>query len=453
MRKAALVFSLLCFAPLAARAAFVPQRPDVPEWPVIKPQDRILILAPHEDDEALGAGGVIQRALSLNAAVRVVYLTYGDHNEWAFLMYRRNPVITPSVNRAMGNTRRKEAETAMKGLGLSEANLAFLGFPDNGTLAIWKWAWGTRPPIHSLLTNSRFVFYPDAVAYRKPYKGEEILAALRRQVADFKPTRVLVPLPIDSNPDHRAYYLYLQVVLWDLAGTITPPSVYCYPIHMGPWPRPMHYHPDDWLEVPALLRQDPSPWWMFELTPQEVAGKAGAIRANKSQMADHGYWLLSLARKNELFTTPLPIALRGSEWKPAHPIVPHAGTEAYETGVSTGHLAAVTFSSDPQALSVQFHLKHHHNFGVSFFAFGYRHDREFGRMPKLHFQWKLGHLRLQDNGRFSPLASSSMVHNEQGFLLRIPWGLMGDPERIFVQTNGFAGGVPVSETGWQVLIR
>ena len=40
--------------------------------------DRILVLAPHPDDETLGAGGVIQRALEAKAHVKIVFLTYGD---------------------------------------------------------------------------------------------------------------------------------------------------------------------------------------------------------------------------------------------------------------------------------------------------------------------------------------------------------------------------------------
>jgi LmbE family N-acetylglucosaminyl deacetylase len=385
--------------------------------------------------------------------VRVVYLTYGDHNEWAFLMYRHSPFLTPGVNRAMGKTRRLEAERAMAGLGLKESDLAFLGFPDNGTLAIWSRAWGERPPLHSLLTDSRFVFYPDAVAYLKPYKGEEILAALQQQVSDFKPTRVLVPLPIDSNPDHRAYYLYLQIVLWNLEGKIPPPAVYCYPIHMGAWPRPLNYHPDEWLVFPALLKADTSPWWIFELTPEEVTRKAEAIRTNKSQMADHGYWLVSLARKNELFTTPSPIYLNRSQWNLAHGVVPHAGTDAYETGVSTGHLTAVTFSTDADALLVQFHLKHRQRFGLSFYAFGYRHDKDFPQMPKLRFIWQWGLLRMEDNGVTMPLNGSTAERNKEGVLLSVPWVVLGDPERLLVQAHGLAGDVPVSETGWQILLR
>ena len=48
--------------------------------------DRVLVLAPHPDDESLACGGIIQRALARGARVRIVFLTYGDNNEWSFLI-------------------------------------------------------------------------------------------------------------------------------------------------------------------------------------------------------------------------------------------------------------------------------------------------------------------------------------------------------------------------------
>ena len=40
-------------------------------------KDKVLVIAPHPDDEALGAGGILQSAKAANAEVRVVYLTNG----------------------------------------------------------------------------------------------------------------------------------------------------------------------------------------------------------------------------------------------------------------------------------------------------------------------------------------------------------------------------------------
>src|SRR5512143_3590489 len=39
---------------------------------------RLMVFAPHPDDETLGAGGLIQRVLATGGKVRVVFVTNGD---------------------------------------------------------------------------------------------------------------------------------------------------------------------------------------------------------------------------------------------------------------------------------------------------------------------------------------------------------------------------------------
>lgn len=62
----------------------------------------------------------------------------------------------------MGALRRREATQAMAHLGLSKDHLVFLGYPDHGTLVIWKDHWGKAVPKHSVLTHSTHCPYPDA---------------------------------------------------------------------------------------------------------------------------------------------------------------------------------------------------------------------------------------------------------------------------------------------------
>ncbi len=62
------------------------QKPDLgvrkpyAELESFKKNERILILAPHPDDESIACAGIIQKALGAGAQVRIVYLTNGDHN-------------------------------------------------------------------------------------------------------------------------------------------------------------------------------------------------------------------------------------------------------------------------------------------------------------------------------------------------------------------------------------
>src|SRR4030042_2929508 len=88
-----------------------------------KAEDRVLILAPHPDDEAIGCAGIIQQALKAGSEVHVVYLTNGDHNEFAFIVYEKRITLRKGEFIHMGEGRRKEAVKAMKLLGLNENDL------------------------------------------------------------------------------------------------------------------------------------------------------------------------------------------------------------------------------------------------------------------------------------------------------------------------------------------
>ncbi len=86
-----LVLAALLLSRAGCRQGRPPDRPELPAVEAFTSDDRVLIVAPHEDDETLATGGVIQQALAAGARVRVVYLTYGDHDQFAFIVYREKP--------------------------------------------------------------------------------------------------------------------------------------------------------------------------------------------------------------------------------------------------------------------------------------------------------------------------------------------------------------------------
>src|SRR6478736_5359349 len=67
--------------------------------------DRILYFAPHPDDESLGGGGLIQHAVGVGAAVKVVFLTDGDRNPWAQRAAERRWTIGPKEQARWGKRR------------------------------------------------------------------------------------------------------------------------------------------------------------------------------------------------------------------------------------------------------------------------------------------------------------------------------------------------------------
>jgi LmbE family N-acetylglucosaminyl deacetylase len=439
-----------CSRAPAASAEAVPK-----PLPPITSSDRILILAPHEDDEAISTGGVILHALAAGAAVRVVFLTYGDHNQLAFVAYRKTPWVTPAVNRHMGEQRRRESVQGVAALGLSADHLVFLGYPDHDMLDIWREHWGAAGPLHSLLTDAESVPYPDSRSFGAPYKGERILSDLEEQIRQFRPTRVFVSHPADANPDHRAYCLFAQVALWDLAAAMEPPQLLCYPTHFGPWPRPKGYRPDMPLDIPGRLAGGRDEWWSVNLTAAQVRRKYEAILAYKSQLSDGRDFLTSFARRNEIFCSQEPIRLAavGEGEAPGKAGIPTGETETYESETPSPAVQGVRYFRTDRGLDVEVRLRGsiREELGLRLLAFGYRHDRPFAEMPKIQVERAFGRVAVHDQSRALRAEDVQIREAEHAAVFSIPWDLLGDPERVLAQVHGRAADITVEQTGWQAL--
>lgn len=79
----------------------------------------ILCFAPHPDDEILGCGGSIIKALSIGCQVYICYLSFGEYG---------SPKFTPTKLSAI---RKKEALSVGEFLGVPQKNVSFLAIPDN----------------------------------------------------------------------------------------------------------------------------------------------------------------------------------------------------------------------------------------------------------------------------------------------------------------------------------
>ena len=85
-----------------------------------------LILAPHQDDETLGCGGVIARKRNEGLPVDVVFITDGSASHLG------HPKFTPTE---IGLLRRREALAALAILGVETPAIYFLDEPD-GTVDV-----------------------------------------------------------------------------------------------------------------------------------------------------------------------------------------------------------------------------------------------------------------------------------------------------------------------------
>src|SRR6266567_8787754 len=75
-------------------------------------RDRVLIIAPHIDDEVIGAGGYVLDAIANGADVYVAFLTAGDCNRFSALLVNKTLGPTASGYLTVGRTRINEAKAA-----------------------------------------------------------------------------------------------------------------------------------------------------------------------------------------------------------------------------------------------------------------------------------------------------------------------------------------------------
>ena len=297
-----LFFLLFFFSPLSAAEPLVAEK--LGEF---NKGERILILAPHPDDEVIGCAGIIQEAIASGARVKIVYLTNGEHNQFVFIVYKKRVIFRQKEFISLGEVRRQESIEAMKLLGIGKDDLIFLGYPDFGTFSIFARYWDTDKPFYSLMTRISKVPYKSSISFGSPYVGESIIADLKRVILDYQPQKIFVSHPADVNVDHKSFYLFLQIALADLRGKIQQPQVYPYLIHHVGWPLPRRYHPELSLAPPKGLSDSQIEWLEFVLSSEQLAKKRQAILTYKSQTTSSAFYLLSFARKNELFGDYPPI--------------------------------------------------------------------------------------------------------------------------------------------------
>lgn len=431
----------------------------------IKKEDRVLILAPHPDDEAIACAGVIQEAVKAGAGIRVAYLTNGDHNQLAFIVYEKRITVRKNEFLHMGRKRREEAIKAMQLLGVNKDNLTFLGYPDFGTFAIFRDYWHTGRPFKSLLTRVSSVPYKEDFSFGSPYVGESILEDLKRIIRSYKPNKIFVSHPADVNRDHMALALFLEIALADLEKEIKRPLIYPYLVHVVGWPLPRHYHPELSLFPPKKFQGSQINWFTRELSREQVEMKHQAVLRYKTQTESSAFYLLSFCRKNELFGSYPEISLAkpaapGGFWDgPGTEISPNLyDTFLPETG--EGGNGDDDLSADRDKLgycieegrlvvTIETVKKVSPMFGVMFYVFGYSYEKPFALMPKLRIVTRHKRVLIVDKRKRIKPEGVFMETDEKGLTLKIPLKVLGDPDFLLVSAKAYSGTLPAEAIGFR----
>ncbi len=209
---------------------------------------RVLVIATHPDDDVIGAGGLIQRTIAAGGALRVLFVTGGEKNEWPQRAMLRKWRITAADRADWARLRKGEAECALDRIGAGATCSFFLGFPDQHLSELAR-------------------------------RGDSaLLDQIAAHVAEFRPSLVVAPSHFDVHTDHRASSYFTHRVV---GGTV---PIATYLVHGTP-------------PTTRML-------FTIHLTAEEQERKRAAIACHKSQLFLSRKRFLGYARDTETFYGP-----------------------------------------------------------------------------------------------------------------------------------------------------
>jgi N-acetyl-1-D-myo-inositol-2-amino-2-deoxy-alpha-D-glucopyranoside deacetylase len=159
---------------------------------------RLLMVAPHPDDETLAAGILLQRVQAAGGAADVLLLTSGGNNPWPQRVLERRLRIDAAAQARWATRRQREILAALRCLGVHSERLHALDWPDMGLLDRLLQAEGTA------------------------------VATLRDWLLRLRPNLLVLPALSDRHPDHGTAHVLLRLAL---AGIAEPPIVWTYLVH------------------------------------------------------------------------------------------------------------------------------------------------------------------------------------------------------------------------------
>ncbi|AIF47740.1 GlcNAc-PI de-N-acetylase [Dyella japonica A8] len=160
---------------------------------------RLLVVAPHPDDESIATGELIQQVRQAGGEVQIVLLTNGDNNPWPQRWVERRIRIGADERRRWGERRRAEVARALTQLGVDAQALQPQGWPDMG--------------VTGLLCTAL----------------DASVAVIQERLDDFRPTLVALPSLGDRHPDHGAAHVLTRLAVAGREGA--PPRMLSYLVH------------------------------------------------------------------------------------------------------------------------------------------------------------------------------------------------------------------------------
>jgi LmbE family N-acetylglucosaminyl deacetylase len=195
--------------------------------------DKVLVIAPHPDDESLGAGGLLQRLFAEGIPVRILFATNGENNAWAQRYWEKRWMIGPVERVRWGRRRREEALNAISVLGGKADCAKFLNLPDQG--------------ITDLLMQG----------------DPDLSLLIAEEIKNWEPTLAVIPTIQDAHPDHSALSVACSMALNSAGRSMI--QAWKYLVH----------------KPKVQITQDPL---TLLLSPEEVERKRRAILCHETQV-------------------------------------------------------------------------------------------------------------------------------------------------------------------------
>ena len=255
--------------------------------------DRVLIVAPHIDDESIGAGGYAIDAVENGAEVFVVFITAGDCNRFSARLLHKTLEPTASNYLSVGKTRIAEAHEAMQLLGVPPDHFFVLGYPDRGLRTMLDHPGAV---VRSRATKANEVPYGDAMSPGSAYTLDNVLTDLKSVMRAVDPTIVIAPVAFDLHDDHASAAELTHMALDQLG---LQPLRLGYLVHMGRIATKLVNMPGRALLPPSKMRG--FTWAMYPLTPHVQDMKTSVLMTYKSQRPYVFLLRNAFVRRNELF--------------------------------------------------------------------------------------------------------------------------------------------------------
>lgn len=312
----------------------------LPLLPRPVPATRLMVFAPHCDDETLGNAGLIQAVREAGGTVRTVIFTNGDGFPAAVERETRRLRVTAADYVHFGELRQQESRNAMESLGVEKGGTLFLGYPDGGLLALWNSHWTPETPFASVFTGATASPYAQCFRPGTVYCGKSVVEDVKNALRQFRPTMITVTHPTEDHADHAASGAFVTLALRELqddpasAAWASRCELRYYLVHRGDWPpAPSAKGKFNPLSPPSTMRGQDTDWHSLSLTTKQSERKANAIALYPSQTAIMERFLSAFVTSNEIFGKMRPATIpmvdsdaihldgRADEWDEIPPVI------------------------------------------------------------------------------------------------------------------------------------